>query len=242
MKNRLLNLLVSNRGRAPAVLNAKKGDDATVYLYGPIVSSAIEAEWFGGTAAEAFVPELAKLEAKTIHLRIDSPGGDTFGAQAIRQALLEHPARVVAHVDGLAASAATIIAGAADETVMAEGAMFMVHRAWTIAYGNANDFTSLVALLGEVDGVIAAQYAQKTGKSVEDVLAMMDKETWMTAQAAVDNGFADSVYVPPKKVESRWDLSVYGIAAPEPIEQPTERFASAEKRAWQNRQLRLPAL
>jgi ATP-dependent Clp protease protease subunit len=252
MKNRLLNLLASNRALVPdrpaaPVLNAAR-DEATVYLYGPILSSASEAEYFGGVAAESFVPMLTAVEAKTIHLRIDSPGGTVFGAQAISQALREHPANIIAHVDGLAASAATSIATAADEIVMGEGAMYMVHRAWTLAYGNVNDMLEVAELLEKMDGVLAEQYAARTGASAEEMLALMDAETWMTAQEAVDAKFVNRIAIPAKKeakASAKWDLSAYAkapAAAPEPTPEPVaeEQFASVLKREWQIRQLRMP--
>jgi ATP-dependent Clp protease protease subunit len=252
MKNRLLNLLASNRARVPdrplaPVLNAAR-DEATVYLYGPILSSASEAEYFGGVAAESFVPMLAGVEAKTIHLRIDSPGGTVFGAQAIGQALREHSAKVIAHVDGLAASAATSIATASDEIVMSDGALYMVHRAWTLAYGNVNDMNEMVALLTKLDGVLAEQYAARTGASAEEMLALMDAETWMTAQEAVDAKFVDRIATSTKKdakASARWDLSAYAKAPPpaaEPDPEPAaeEQYASVLKREWHARQLRMP--
>lgn len=240
----LLTLLARNREAAraarPSAVIASSGDSATVYLYGAIVSSAIEAEYWGGVAAESFVPELAALKASTIHLRIDSPGGDVFGGQAIAQALREHPATVVAHVDGVAASAATVVATAADQVVMAEGALYMVHRAWTVAFGNKNELLDTAALLEKVDATLAAQYASKTGMSVEKALTLMDDETWMNAEEAVAQGFADRVYAPEKdskKTQARWDLSAY-LKAPE--QEPAPTPVSASHRDWQVRQLRLP--
>lgn len=240
----LLKVLARNRDaalarRAPTILAAKDDDEATVYLFGAIVRDAVEAEYWGGVAAETLVPELAKLQAKTIHLRIDSPGGDVFGAQAISQALREHSAKVIAHVDGLAASAATVIATASDEIVMAEGAMYMVHRAWTFAWGNKNDILETAALLEKIDGTLAGQYAAKTGGSVEDMLAVMDEETWMTADEAVAAKFVDRIATSEKKAQASWDLSAYA-KAPKLEQQPQPTFASAVQREWQARQLRLP--
>lgn len=245
MKN-LLALLARNsasaRTAAPARIVAAKSGEATVYLYGPIVRSAIEAEWWGGVAAETLVPELAALEASTIHLRIDSPGGDVFGAQSIAQALREHKATVVAHVDGVAASAATVIASASDEVIMAAGAMYMVHRAWTIALGDKNAMLDCAALLEKVDGTIAEQYAAKTGESVEAMLAVMDAETWYTAAEAVEAKFADRVASAESKAKAhaRWDLSAYAKAPASTEPELETMFASAERREWHARQLRMP--
>lgn len=227
----LQQLLIANRSRAlalatrPVAVDAS-GGEATIYLYGSIFSNQADAEWWGGVAADKLVPELRSLNVDTIRLRINSPGGDVFGAQAIAQALRDSKAKVIAHVDGLAASAATVIAVAANEVEIADGGMFMVHRAWSIAFGNTNDMLDAAELLDKVDGTLAAQYAAKTGKPAADMLAMMDAETWLTGQEAVDAGFVDRISVaedPAAKASAQWDLSAYArppSAGAEPPQEP----------------------
>lgn len=207
----LLKLLADNRKRGLFRAEAE-AEEATLYLYDAIVSDAAEAEWFGGVDPLTFAKALAGISAKTIHLRINSPGGDVFAAQAIAQALREHPARIVAHIDGYAASAATPIAGAADEVIMAPGAMYMIHNAWTIAWGNKNDLMATAALLEKVDGTLAEGYASRTGQDIEQIRAWMDAETWFTAQEAVEAGFADSVAEVKVKASAKWNLSAYAHA------------------------------
>jgi ATP-dependent Clp protease, protease subunit len=234
MRN-LLQLLLRNRGRAPALVERPKAAAdgvTTLYLYDSIVSSEIEASWWGGVAAAKMVRDIAAVGAGTIVLRVNSPGGDVFAGQAIAQAMRDARARgvrVEAHVDGYAASAATVVSIAADEVVMAEGAMWMIHQAWTIAMGNAEDMLGAAALLEKVDGSIAEQYAKRTGKDKEYMSELMAAETWFTAAEAVDAGFADRVDEGPA-VEAAWDLSVYGKApkvdAPEPA--PAEPAAPAK--------------
>jgi len=222
----LLKLLADNR-QAPAkrfeVL--AKGEEAEVFLYDAIVSTEAEAEWFGGVAPESFVKALRGIDAKTINLRINSPGGSVFAARAIEQALRDHPAKVVAHIDGLAASAATFIAMAADEIVMGSGALFMIHKAWTGMYGNADDMRAEADLLDKIDGTLADTYASRTGKSKEEVAAWMAAETWFTADEAVEAGFADRVAESTAKAE--WNLSAYAKApqapAPDPTPEPEAR-------------------
>lgn len=219
----LLQLLARNRAfarqaRADTLVRVgATAQEATVYMYGPIVQSALEAEFWGGVASETFVPALRALDVDTIHLRIDSPGGDVFGGQAIAQALRDSKARVIAHVDGLAASAATIVAIAADEVEIAIGGMFMVHRAWTFALGNTHDMLEAAALLEKIDGTLATQYAQRTGADEAAMLDVMDEETWMTAQEAVDSKFVDRIanqdeQDEPAAASTQWDLSAYANA------------------------------
>lgn len=221
----LLRLLASNRKRGQFRAEAEN-DAATVYLYDTIVSDADTAEWWGGVDPLTFAKALAGIDAPVIHLRINSPGGDVFAAQAMAQALREHPARVVVHVDGYAASAATQVAVVGDEIIMAPGAMFMIHNAWTFAIGNKNDLLETAALLEKVDGTLADAYVERSGAEMGTVRGWMDAETWFTAKEAVDAGFADSIAQPAPKVDAKaralWDLSAYDHApkpnavAPEP--------------------------
>jgi ATP-dependent Clp protease, protease subunit len=158
------------------------------------------------------VKALREIKADTIHLRINSPGGSVFAARAIETALREHKAKIVAHIDGLAASAATFIAMAADEIVMAPGALFMIHKAWTMTYGNADDLMAEAALLEKIDGTLADTYAARTGKDASAVMELMAAETWFTAQEAVDAGFADRVAEDSPKAKGAWNLTAYDKA------------------------------
>jgi ATP-dependent Clp protease protease subunit len=107
-----------------------EGDEATILLY-----DVIDPWW--GVAAKDFIAALAGDHAPTIHLRINSPGGDVFEARAMATAIRQHKSNVIAHIDGVAASAATYIAViAAKEVEMSDGAFFMIHQAWALAMGN----------------------------------------------------------------------------------------------------------
>lgn len=176
-------------------------EEATIYLYDVIVSDEASAEWFGGVAPQPFVTALNGITAKKINLRINSPGGDVFGARAIEQALREHPAEIVAHIDGYAASAATIIMMAADHITMNQGAMLMIHDAWSLVMGDSADMLNMAALLEKIDGTIAGTYANRTGLNAEAVRALMDAETWFTADEAVAAKFADSISEPETKAQ-----------------------------------------
>lgn len=194
-KDRFQSMLNSIGGGRFEIKNANS-DEATIYLYDVIVSDDASAEWFGGVAPQSFIKALGEITAKKINLRINSPGGDVFGARAIEQALREHPADIVAHIDGYAASAATTVMMAADHITMNQGAMLMIHDAWSLVMGNSSDMLAEADLLGKIDGTIANTYANRTGLKVEDVRELMDKETWFTAEEAVAAKFADSISEP----------------------------------------------
>ncbi len=209
-KNRVFQLYAANRGR-PRKFQVLAAEEPTIYLYDMIVGSDAEAEVWGGVSPEAFSRAVREIEAKRIHLRIDSPGGDAFAATAMAVALAQHPAQVIAHVDGYAASAATHVAIAADEIEIADGGMWMIHNAWTMALGNAADMRQMADLLDKVDESQAKRYSKRTGKSAEAMLELMAAETWYSAEEAVEAGFADRV-MQSVKARSQWDLSAYAHA------------------------------
>lgn len=208
----LAKLLADNRSAARRFEVRAAGDTAEIFLYDAIVSDAMEAEYFGGVAPEPFVAALRGITASTIHLRINSPGGSVFAARAIEQALRDHPAKIVAHIDGIAASAATFIAMAADEIIMSKGALFMVHKAWTGCWGNSDDLKAEAELLDKIDSTLVQTYADRTGKTPEQIAEWMAAETWFTAQEAKDAGFADSIAQAEPKASASWNLSAYARA------------------------------
>jgi len=162
--------------------------------------------------------------AGDVELRINSPGGDVFAARAMAQAMREHPGKITAHVDGVAASAASLLAVSASETVMAPGAMMMIHEAWTIALGNKGDFLATAALLEKIDASIVETYQAKAGGDPAEWAALMAAETWYTGAEAVEAGLADRVAEDkPAAAQAAWDLSVYDKApAAETVQISTE--------------------
>ncbi|MBI9080841.1 MAG: Clp protease ClpP [Pseudodesulfovibrio sp.] len=214
MHNRMMQLMHDNaKATARMPLKAEvNGDEAVLYLYDVIVSSELEAEWWGGIAPESFVKELNTITSSVIHLRINSPGGAIFAARSIEAAIRAHSSKIIAHVDGYAASAASFIAVACDEVEIAKGGFIMIHKGWTCACGNSDDFIGTAELLEKVDGTMAQTYADETGQSVEDIIHMMAEETWLTGQESVDLGFADRLADESPKANSEWNLAAYAKA------------------------------
>jgi ATP-dependent protease ClpP protease subunit len=249
MPHQLIKLLASNKARPAHVplscIVKNAAGEPEILIYDAIVADDITAEWWGGVSAETLVPEIRNIKGGNVHLRINSPGGDVFAAQAIAQAIKDTGAKVIAHIDGYAASAATVIAIAADEVDISEGGFFMIHNAWTFAMGNASDMKSTAALLDKVDGTLTAQYAKKSGMKVDDVKAAMDAETWYTADEAVACGLVDRIATGAKaKNQAAWNLSAYAKAPkvePDQPEEPDTVHASEEHRARQRQRIAMMA-
>ncbi len=169
--------------------------------------------WWGTNAAE-FVAALDALDVDEIDLHINSPGGAVWDGLAIMNSLKAHRARVTAVVDGLAASAASIVAMGADEVVMAEGSQMMIHKSSGGAWGNADTMREMAAILDKIDLNGAAIYARKAGGSRDSWLELMAAETWYNADEAVAAGLADRAEVVPDAVdaEQSFNLSIFNYA------------------------------
>jgi ATP-dependent protease ClpP protease subunit len=239
--SKLIQLLAKNRRPAQPRAFDVQGEDTTIYIYDAIVADDDTAEWWGGVSAQTLVPQIRGIKGGTVHLRINSPGGDVFAAQAIVAAIRDTGAKVIAHIDGVAASAATVIASAADEVEMSDGAMYMIHCAWTVAIGNSADLAATAALLDKTDGVIAGQYAKRSGKSADDMKALMSAETWFTAEEAVEIGLADRVAENAPRAQASWDLSAYANAPKPKASADPEHVESitAEHRERQQQRMRM---
>ncbi len=222
-QKKLLQLLNSNQGKNKQPLKVvSAANEATIYLY-----DVIDEYW--GVSAKDIAIALGDLKGIEVTLRINSPGGDVFAGRAIATAIKQH-GNVTAQIDGIAASAATYVALAAKETKIADGGFFMIHNAWTFGGGDKNDFIELATLLESLDQTIINDYVAATGKSDEEIRALMDAETWFTAKEAVDNNFIDSVFNAEPEgddqdAKNKWDLDVYNnvpktLNTPPPQEPP----------------------
>lgn len=219
--NPLLKLLALNQGKGFFKAEAANAESATLYIYDVIVSDS----YWGGIAAIDFIKELNAITTPVIHLRINSPGGDVFAARAMSQAIKEHPSKIIAHIDGYAASAATFPVIAADESYISNGGMFMIHNAWTIAAGNAKDFVEMASLLERTDQTLINDYIAKTGQTEDKIKSWMDAETYFFGQEAVDSGFVTSMADDAPKNKIDWDLSAYEHS---PLQQLTEERSAKE--------------
>lgn len=173
---------------------------ADVYIYDYIGSY--------GVTASAFCALLQSLKVSTINVRINSGGGSVFDGSAIYNALMNHAAKVTIHVDGLAASMASVIAMAGDEIVMAKNAMMMIHRASSDVWGNAAVMRAEAVLLEKVDETILAAYVARTGGKPAAIKSAMEAETWMTADECLALGFCTSV-AEAKTATASVDLSKF---------------------------------
>lgn len=202
-----------------------EGPTATLRIYDPIDSWG---DWFGVSAKEvAKALDDIGGDVTEIRLHINSPGGEVFEAIAIANQLRNHPARVVAIVDGIAASAASFIAALADEVVMAPHSELMIHDAWGRAVGDAADMRWMADQLDRLSNNIASMYAGKAGGTVEEWREVMRAEAWYSAEEAVEAGLADRVDDTDEDVDAkaRHDLSYFQFAgraeAPAPPPAPS---------------------
>ena len=233
--NKLPKLFLANKGRGAPLAMSRDGSEVTVELYDTLVSSEVDVDWLGGVSAERFVQIMRSVSATdTVHVRINSPGGDYFAGVAMAQAIRECKAKVIAHVDGYAASAASNVLIAAPESVIAPGAMVMIHKAWMIEQGNSDDFMASAALLEKVDGLQAAQLTARAGGDEETWLAALAAETWYSGPEAVTAGLVtrlatDDAPVGAKALSRLFDLSAYDNAPARAAEAEEEAPAIAAK-------------
>lgn len=163
---------------------------------------------FFGITAKDVVQALQGVQADTLRVRVNSPGGDVMDGVAIYNELRSHPARILTQIDGLAASIASVIALAGDEIRIAENGFFMIHDPWGITIGTAADHRKTAGVLDKVAGVILDTYMHRAEAERSQVETWMAEETWFTGQEAVDAGFADAIDA-PGGAKARYDLSVF---------------------------------
>ncbi len=168
---------------------AKANKSAEIQIY-----EDVGAGWFGGVTAKQISDDIKAAGAvEQLDVRIASYGGDVSDGMAIYRMLVEHKARVTAHIDGVAASVASVIAMAGDEIVIAESGSMMIHEGWTIAMGHADDMRAAADHLERSSVLIAGIYADRSKQPLQKVKDWMKATTWFYGQEAVDNGFATGV-------------------------------------------------
>ncbi|KVS77007.1 head maturation protease, ClpP-related [Burkholderia cepacia] len=173
-----------------AQANAAGGSEVEIRIYGDI--------GFWGTDADLFAAKLDEVAATatSIVVAINSMGGDVFDAFAIYNAVRRYAGKVKGRVDGVAASAASLILMACDTIEMPSNARLMIHNPHTVAAGEAGDLRKLADLLESMSDSMLAAYVERSGRTEEEVRAIMDAETWLTAAQAKEQGFCDAIVDP----------------------------------------------
>lgn len=190
-----------DRREAGYTIQNASGAEAVIRIYDEI--------WWLGVNAVDLSRDLDAITAPEIRVEINSPGGDVFDGITIYNALRLHPAHVTTRVDGLAASIASVIAQAGDHRVMVASSQMMIHNAWGMTVGDHGDHEDMAALLEQQDEIIAEIYGSRASKDTDHFRALMNAETWLTAEQAVAEGLADEI-LDPHKVK---DTLVSQIAA-----------------------------
>lgn len=209
-------------------IRAAAGGEAEILIYDAIGG-------LDGITAKQFAKDLKALGSpKQLTLRINSPGGDVFDAAAIYNQLKRHSARKVVTIDGLAASAASVIAMAGDEIVMPENSMMMIHDPMGVVIGGAQDMRDFAEALDKVKDTLVAAY-RRCGQDDKDIARMMAAETWLTAAEAVAAGLADRT-AEPVKAAAAHDLGRFRYRHP-PQPSPADAWGRVISARFPTRQV-----
>jgi len=178
----------------------KADNSADIYIFDEIGTY--------GVTAQDFISEIKGLKDMPINLRINSLGGDVFDGMAMYNVIKRRESKTTVYIEGIAASIATIIALGADEVVMAENSLFMIHNAWGGASGEAKDMRKTAETLEKITSELTDIYVKKTGLSYDAVAQMMDEETWLNAEEAYKLRFIDTIS-DSIKVAAKYDVSKF---------------------------------
>lgn len=184
-----------------SLLQQSDGKATDIYVYDEIGA-------YGQTAKDFVMAVSCVPNGEEIRLHVNSPGGSVFDALAIYNFLNRRPEKITCTIDGLAASAATIVPLCADKVIMPRNAMMFLHNPWTVCAGNASDLMSEAAALQKMEQSIVSIYAAESGQSPEKVAEMLDDETWLSADEALALGLCDEV-VEPAAMTMKYDPSAY---------------------------------
>ena len=197
------------KGKWYSIQNKAGGETADIYIFDEIGTY--------GVTAQEFINDIKDLKGTSINLRINSLGGDVFDGMAMYNVIKRREAKTTVYIEGIAASIATIIALGADEVVMAENSLFMIHNAWGGTMGEAKDMRKTADTLDKISGELTDIYRKKTGLSYEALQEMMDEETWLNAEEAYELGFVD-VISDSIKVAAKYDVSKFKNITEEEIQ------------------------
>jgi ATP-dependent Clp protease, protease subunit len=169
----------------------------TLHMDGVIAAET----WWGDEVTPALFRNDLFAENGDITIWLNSPGGDCIAASQIYSMLMDYPHQVTVKIDGIAASAASVIAMAGTKVLMAPTALMMVHNPLTVAIGDSAEMQKAIAMLGEVKESIINAYQLRTNQSRTKISHLMDAETWMNANKAIELGFADGILTDSKSRE-----------------------------------------
>ncbi len=189
---------VVDSARGPRHFTARNSDgkNAELFIFDDIGESFFD-EGITGKSVNAALKGMGNVDTITVH--INSPGGAVFDGLAIYNLLAQHKAKIVVEIDGLAASAASVIAMAGDEIRMAENALMMIHPASSMAFGTADDMRDTADILEKITDNLVNIYAARTGRPREQIAELVDMETWLNASDALDLGLITDI-TPDKAV------------------------------------------
>lgn len=214
-----------SRAGSPLKIQNKSATEAEVIIYAGIGQDF----WGDGSmvSAKQFSDEMKKISdsVTTINVRINSPGGDVFDGIAIYNRLKQHKAKKKVYIDGLAASISSIIALAGDEIIMGEAALYMIHLPWTWAYGNRMELDNTINRLMDVEEQMLGIYSKKTGLERSEIRSLLEKETWMGADEALEKGFVTA------KMEETIPIAASAIKSPWIAKRPEAYFSESKAAA-----------
>lgn len=177
------------------LIPGRDGQESRLYIDGEITSGEDSYDWWSSARTkgdQTFRKELAQCGDVTVY--INSPGGDVFAGAAMYSALADHPHRVTIKIMGIAASIASVIAMAGDEVLISPVGFVMVHDPWSYVAGNARELEKEAQVLREIGAGIENAYQKKTGLPLDEIRRLLENETYMNAQSAIEKGFCDGLW------------------------------------------------
>ena len=204
-----------------------------------LIYSDIGENWMGDGITAMSIKSQVEGVTGDLTIRINSGGGDVFDGFAIYNILNQYEGKKTVYVDGLAASAASVIAMAGDEIIMADNALLMIHDPWTLALGSADEMRNTADLLDKIKWSIVTTYRTKTGIDDAELSQMMSNETWLNAEESILKGFATSTAESQKKVANLEKPWIKNAPKPETIENEDIETLTAWRLAANRRKLSL---
>lgn len=221
-KNKFFNMKASDDGKS-----------ADIFIYGEITKYAWEE--YGEVSSINFKNELDQLgnDVETINLYINSPGGSVFEAMAIIAMLHRHPAKIISHIDGVAASCASVIPMISDKVIMPANSLMMIHHAMTGAWGNAAQLRKAADDVERISQSMCQYYLDKAGDKLDsDTLSgMLEEDTWLTAEQALEYGLCDEIITANNAVAYAFDdkwVKQYKNVPKQLMEQPQVIIPASE--------------